>query len=230
MEMPGIGVLNEKPLHASLKEWYSRPGDRFEVPVDGFVVDIVRGRQLLEIQTGGFSSLRSKLRRLLPEHRVRLIYPIALEKWIIKLPVDESEEPTRRRSPKKGRVEDLFREMVSFPDLFADPHFSVEALLTRQEEVRSFDGKRGWRRKGWIVEERRLIDVVRSRRFDRPSDWLELLPEVLGHLFTTADMSEAMSIRRDLAQKMAYCLRGAGVIDIAGKRGRWNLYRIPDRH
>lgn len=39
----GIGTLNEKPLHAALKGWYARPGDRFEVPVDGYLVDIVRG-------------------------------------------------------------------------------------------------------------------------------------------------------------------------------------------
>jgi hypothetical protein len=32
--MSGIGLLNEKPLHASLKQWYARPGDRFEVPVE----------------------------------------------------------------------------------------------------------------------------------------------------------------------------------------------------
>ena len=41
--MAGIGVLNEKPLHASLKDFCARPGDQFEVTVDGFVIDIVRG-------------------------------------------------------------------------------------------------------------------------------------------------------------------------------------------
>ena len=35
-----ISTLNEKPLHAGLKEWYARPGDRIEVPVDGFLIDI----------------------------------------------------------------------------------------------------------------------------------------------------------------------------------------------
>ena len=40
--MSGIGLLNEKPLHASLKQWYARPGDRFEVPVDGYVIDLSR--------------------------------------------------------------------------------------------------------------------------------------------------------------------------------------------
>jgi hypothetical protein len=57
----GIGLLNEKPLHASLKEWYAQPGDRFEVPVDGFVIDIVRDDLLLEIQTGSFGSIKSKI-------------------------------------------------------------------------------------------------------------------------------------------------------------------------
>jgi hypothetical protein len=38
-----IGTLNEKPLHEALKKWYARPGDKFEVPVDGSIADIVRG-------------------------------------------------------------------------------------------------------------------------------------------------------------------------------------------
>ena len=42
-----IGTLNEKPLHAALKAWYAQPGDRLEVAVDGFVVDIVRGDLLI---------------------------------------------------------------------------------------------------------------------------------------------------------------------------------------
>jgi hypothetical protein len=32
--------------------------DRFEVPVDGFVIDIVRDDLLIEIQTRNFSSLK----------------------------------------------------------------------------------------------------------------------------------------------------------------------------
>ena len=88
--MSGIGLLNEKPLHTSLKEWYSKPGDRFEVEVDGFVIDIVRDDLLLEIQTANFASIKSKLISLVRTHRVRLIYPIAKEKWIIKLAKDNS--------------------------------------------------------------------------------------------------------------------------------------------
>lgn len=81
--MPGIGLLNEKPLHAALKKWYAQPGDRFEVAVDGFVIDLVRDDLLLEIQTRNFAAMKSKLQRLTSAHRVRVIYPIAHEKWIV---------------------------------------------------------------------------------------------------------------------------------------------------
>jgi hypothetical protein len=35
-----------------------------------------------------------------------------------------------------------------------------------------------------------------------------------------------MGIGRQLAQKMAYCLRKVGVIELKGKRGRANLYEL----
>ena len=224
--MSGIGSLNEKPLHAWLKEWYARPGDRFEVPVAGYVIDIVRDDLLLELQTSNFAAIKSKLMDLVCEHRVRLIYPIAQEKWIVKLAKDNSGRETRRKSPKRGQVEDLFWEMVSFPQLLANPHFSLEVLLIREEEVRRYEGKRKWRRRGWVIEERRLLGVVDQRLFEEPADWRALLPESLGESFTTRDLAEAMGIRRQLAQKMVYCLRKVRVIELIGRRGRANSYGV----
>ena len=84
----GVGLLNEKPLHAALKAWYARPGDRTEVPVDGSFIDLVRDDLLIEIQTRGFSALKRKLERLVPGHPVRLVYPVAYEKWILRLAGD----------------------------------------------------------------------------------------------------------------------------------------------
>src|SRR3954447_9536630 len=145
--MSGIGLLNEKPLHASLKQWYARPGDRFEVPVDGFVIDIVRDDLLIEIQTRNFSSIKSKLNKLARSHQVRLIYPIVQEKWIVRLQHYSCRAPIRRRSPKRGQLEDLFWELVSIPQLLSNPNFSLEILLIKQEEVRRYEKKRKWRRK-----------------------------------------------------------------------------------
>jgi len=221
--MSGIGLLNEKPLHASLKQWYAQPGDRFEVPVDGFVIDIVRDDVLLEIQTRHFGAIKAKLATLVSSHRVRLIYPIAREKWIVQSPVDGNGFPTRRKSPKQGRVEDLFRELVGIPRLLSHQNFSLEVLLTREEETRRFDRRR-WRSRGWVTEERRLLDVVDRRVFEGPASWLALLP-VFSEPFTSRDLAQAIRVRHDLAQKMTYAMRHAGLLEPAGKRGRATLYR-----
>jgi hypothetical protein len=228
IKMSGIGLLNEKPLHASLKEWYAQPGDLFEVTVDGFVIDIVRDNQLIEIQTGNFASIKSKLRELVRAHQVRLIYPIAREKWIVKQVNDKGGGITRRKSPKRGRVEDLFRELVSLPHLILNPNFSLEVLLIEEEEMRRYTGKSNWHRRGWATEERRLLRVADRRLFGKAEDLQALLPEKIGESFTAKDLVEAMDIKRPLAQKMAYCLHKAGVIVLIGKRGRANLYGIED--
>jgi len=218
-----IGLLNEKPLHASLKQWYAQPGDRFEVPVDGFVIDIVRDNVLLEIQTRHFGAIKSKLATLVSSHQVRLIYPIAQEKWIVQS-LRAGSFSTRRKSPKRGRVEDLFRELVAIPRLLSHRNFSLEVLLTREEERRRYDNRR-WRRRGWVTEERRLLEVVERRVFEAPGNWLALLPD-RAEPFTSRDLAEAIGVRVDLAQKMTYSLREAGLVQPVGKKGRAILYQV----
>ena len=220
--MSNIGMLNEKPLHASLKEWYAQPGDQLETAVGRYVIDIVRGDQLLEIQTGSFASIKPKLKNLLRTNPVRLIYPIALEKWIVK--PDSNGGFTRRKSPKRGCIENLFDEMIRFPQLIAEQNFSLDVLMIKEEEVRRFDGRRGWRQRGWVIEERRLLEVTAQKLFKNPADWQALIPEKLEQ-FTVKDLAEAAGISRQLSQKCAYCLRKAGLIELAGKEGRASLYR-----
>jgi hypothetical protein len=107
-----IGTLNEGALHAELKEWYRRPRDRAEEKVDGYVVDLVRGRLLIEIQTGNFAPLRRKLDALLRTHRVRLVAPVALSRRIVRLS-DDGVVLSSRRSPRHGRLEDVFARLVA---------------------------------------------------------------------------------------------------------------------
>jgi hypothetical protein len=224
--MSRIGLLNEKPLHASLKQWYARPGDRLEVPVDGFVIDIVRDDLLIEIQTRNFAAINSKLHKLTRSYQVRLVYPLVQEKWIVRSATRGGGIAVRRKSPKRGRLEDLFWELVSIPQLLSNPNFSLEVLMIREEEIRRYNGKRKqWRRRGWVIEGRRLIDVLDRRLFGTSADWLAFVPDGLQS-FTTKDLATVADTRRDLAQKMAYCLRHANMIELIGKQGRGNLYRV----
>lgn len=224
---PHVGTLREKPLHAALKRLYAGRGDRTEVPVDGFVIDVVRDGVLVEIQTRGFSAMKRKLATLLEHHAVHLVHPIAVEKWIVKLG-DGGEIVSRRRSPKRGAPVDVFAELVSFPELVAHAGLTIELALIREEEVRRFDGTTGWRRKGWVIEERRLVEVVDRLVIDAPAALLALLPGSLPSRFTTADLAEVVRRHRRLAQQMTYCLRRVGVIAEVGRQGNAVVYARAD--
>jgi hypothetical protein len=224
MTEPRIGTLNEKSLHAALKNHLAQPGDLFEVEVDGYVIDIVRGDTLIEVQTGNFSSIRTKVFRLVQRHPFRLVYPIAREKWIVKNPVGTSLPETRRKSPKQGQLTEIFNELVAFPEVFFEPNFSLELLLVQEQEVRRYIGKRRWRSRGWATEERQLLQVLESHLFQGPQSLLRLVPENLPSQFTTLEFGKVMGESRRLAQRAAYCLRRLGIIQQVGKQGRAHLY------
>ena len=220
----GINVYNEKSLHAALKQWYLQPDDRLEVKIDGFIIDLVRGEQLIEIQTGSFSPLKRKLAELAKRHAVRLVFPIAQEKWIIRLPEDEREPPQRRKSPKRGKVEQVFKELVYIPSLIQNENFSLEVLLIREEELRRHEANKAWRRKGWVTHERRLLEVVERQVFQTPRDLARLLPSDLPNPFSARELAKAAGQPDWLAHKMIYCFKIMGMIIPEGKRGRALLY------
>jgi len=113
----GIGVLREGPLHVAIKAMLAAPGDRLEVPISGYVIDLVRADgELVEVQTGGFSALGRKLDALLDTHRIRIVYPVASERRIVRVDRD-GEIASVRRSPKKANVVDVFDKLVAFPSL-----------------------------------------------------------------------------------------------------------------
>jgi hypothetical protein len=61
-----IGVMREGTLHAAVKAVLAQAGDRLEVPLDRFVIDLVGADgELVEVQTRGFGALGTKLDALL---------------------------------------------------------------------------------------------------------------------------------------------------------------------
>jgi hypothetical protein len=221
---PLIGTLREGALHAQLKEWYRRPGDELEKRLSGYVVDIVRGELLIEIQTGSFAPLRRKLDLLTREHPVRVVAPVARERRIVRLSA-AGEILSARRSPRHGRVEDVFSRLVSIPALLCRPQLEIEILLTEEEELRLHRPGKAFRRHGWVVSGRSLSGVAECIRIASPEDAAALLPSTLPEPFDTAELAEAAAITRRLAQQMTYCLRAMGMLEISGNRRRAHLYR-----
>src|SRR5262249_33624770 len=130
----GIGTLRENSLHAGLKAWYAKPGDETECLLDGYVVDLRRGESIIEIQTGHFSQIKRKLAVLLEQRPVRLVYPVAVERWIVRVGPDRRKPLSRRKSPRRGNIAEVFTELVSFPELLVHPNFNLEVAMIREEE------------------------------------------------------------------------------------------------
>lgn len=223
--MTHIGLLAEKSLHASLKQWYGRDGDLFEQPVAGYVVDIVRGQQLIEIQTANFANLKKKLGQLLPQHPVHLLYPVASDKWIVRQTA-VGQPISRRKSPKHGQVWHLFNQLVYIPHLLTHPNLSVGVLLTQQEEIWRDDGQGSWRRGHWSLHDRLLLTVTQQLSFTHPADFLPLLPPDLPRPFTNQQLAQALHIPPQLAQRMTYTLRHCQLLSVVGKAGRSQLHAL----
>ena len=170
--------MNEYSLHSEIKRIYSLPGDRFEVKLDNYIVDILRGELVIEVQTKNFSSLKEKLQTLTKKYQVRVVYPLPEKKWITYITKDNT-VVKKLRSPKKGRLTDLFRELVMIPQMIGDENFSLEVLFIDEEEVRCDDGKGSWRRKGVSIKERRLLHLNSRILFQNKTDYLEMLPDGL---------------------------------------------------
>ena len=224
MNPPTIGTLHEGALHRAIKRWLARPGDRFEQPVDGYVIDMVRGDLLIEVHTGGCTPLRKKLTDLLQRHRVRLVIPLARTRTIERVGPDGT-RLSIRRAPDEGRIEDVFERLVSIPTLVAHERFELELLVIAEREQRARMPGHARRRRAFGVKERELVDVLERELIRGVFDLAALLPCGLAETFTSLDVARASGLPRITAQQMIYCLRLAGALERVGTRARSHLYR-----
>jgi hypothetical protein len=220
----GIGVMREGPLHAALKELLAEPGDRLEVPVGGFVIDVVRvNGELVEVQTGGFGALGKKLDALLDGHPIRVVHPVAAERRIVRID-EHGEVVSARTSPKRGTPLELFDKLVAFPSLLTHPNLTIEVLMLREDHVR---GPRppAARRQTRDPGERRLVELLDRVELCGPGDIVAVMPPLPVEPFSTRELACLLGCSIVLAQRIAYCLRVIGILEPAGKRGRTPLHR-----
>jgi len=217
----------ESSLHASLKKIYAQEGDQVETPLGNYYLDVYNPNLVVEIQTGNFSSLKPKLRDLLNEIPVRIVYPMAQEKYIIRTQVDNNKIISSRKSPRKRTYIDLFDEIVQITGFLLHPNFSLEVLLISMEEIWVNDGKGSWRRKHWSIADRRLRRIIDRKVFASADDYLEIF-NVKMETFSVKDISTSMNISKRLASKIAYTMRRIGIFNVISKQGNAFIYRIDE--
>lgn len=211
-----FSTLNESSLHSALKQWYFMPGDKVESKIDGYVIDLVREDTLIEIQTSNFSSIKTKLGKLIENHKVILVYPIPVTKWIVTLSAS-GEEIRRRKSPKTGTKYDLFNELIRIPNLINNDNFSLELLMIEVEETRCEDGKGSWRRNGISIIDKKLLKVIEKIFINNKKDFFNFLPNNIVNPFSNKTLSNDLKLSIFKTRKITYTLKKMGFIENSGK-------------
>jgi hypothetical protein len=214
----------ETSLHRTLKEQYAAGGSgRPEIVVDGFRVDAVDhvGR-LIEVQSAALGPLRGKLQRLLPEHRIRIIKPVVLNRRVIRKSRADGPVLSARQSPKRGRLYDVFDDLIGVVRVFPHPNLEIEVLGVTIEEVRI--PRRRW--PGYKVVDRCLGEIHETMTVIAARDlWTLVPPECEGREpFTTYELAQSLDRPLAFAQRVAYCLRLTGAAQVVGKQGNRLIY------
>jgi hypothetical protein len=191
----GIGTQNEKLLHATLKNYFLTDGARAEVPICGFVVDLLSPDGVIEIQTASFSYLKKKLPVLLMEHPVTVLCPLMRQKTLYWVDPQSGTLSKGRKSPKKGQPCHLAGDLFYLSDFIGKEGFRIVIFLYDGEEYKladgwSRDGKKGSHRIERLPTE--PIDFIELSSF---YDFGMLLPESCPPTFTAKEFSKYASLK-----------------------------------
>ncbi len=108
----------------------------------------------------------ANLRRLLPEHRIRIVKPVVLKRRVVRRSRRDGPVLSARRSPKRGSLLDVFDDLIGVVRVFPHSNLEIEVLGVAIEEVRV--PRRRW--PGYRVVDRCLGEIhettslVRGRR------------------------------------------------------------------
>lgn len=240
----GIGTLGEKRLHATIKRYLYEDVTAHEQVVKDEIADrdgengltvekprrmiadvLTPGGEIFEVQTGGFFPLRAKVEWYLSHttYRVTVVHPMPAVKYLSWIDPTSGQVISRRKSPKRGQVRQIAKELYWLAPFIGDPRFSLRVLLLELEEYRLADG---WGRDG----------KRGSNRYDRfPTALMEdvtlataedyapyFLPDAIpyGEAFTAATYARATAIRGKATYATLRILCQLGLLRETDKIGR----------
>ena len=221
----GVGTLQEKTIHAVLKNFYEPDPSKQEQKVAGFVADIFTGQEIIEIQTRGFYKLRRKLEAFLPLYPVTIVYPVNHHKWLRWVNETTGEVSKPRKSPKVGSALSIFPELYRIKMFLPHKNLKFHVVLLDVEEYRLLNGWSKDLKKGSTRNDGIPTDLFEIITLETPSDFARLLPAELPEEFTSADLKKQLHCTQALAGVMLNILSHLGIVCKTGKKGNNIVYR-----
>lgn len=222
----GIGTLKEKTVHLVLKKYYEDDIDYHEVAIDKYVADICHNNEIIEIQTGNFDKMRSKLESFLKEYIVTIVYPIPHIKWLNWIDKDTLEVKSRRKSPKKGTPYQAFYELYKIKTYLKNPNLHIKIVMIDVEEYRLLNGWSEDKKKGSVRYDRIPLKIEQEIDIENVKDYMQLIPYDLPEQFTAKEYAKEAKLTPRKASSALNILSYLNIIQKIGKKGRAYLYKI----
>ncbi len=225
----GIGRLQEKLLHATLKFWLDADETHHEVTLPcGAVADIFDGEHVTEIQNGNFSAFRVKLMRLLEEYPMTVVYPLPRRKTVCWVHPQTGECSPPRRSTKIGGFHDALPELFYMRSLLGVKGLTVRLQLIDIEEQKLQDGWGNDGKRGAHRLERIPLALGEHLDICTACDLKNCLPSNLPTRFTSKDFEKAMRCRGRRLSAALKLLYECGIIT-REKQGRGYIYHVSSK-
>ncbi len=225
----GIGTLQEKTMHAVLKHYYAPDEDMHEIPIGHFVADIYTGDEIIEIQTSQFNRMRDKLTCFLADYPVTIVHPVPYRKWLLWVDQDTGECSKPRKSPVTGSIYRVFAELYKIKEYLPHKNLRLCFPFVDTEEYRLLNGWSRDKKKGSQRFDRIPVALVDEIRFERPEDYLMLIPLELEEPFTSAELGRLTGIRKQEAALVLNILLHLQIVERVGKRGHSYMYLVKER-
>ena len=223
----GIGTLQERTLHSTLKFWLQPDATQHEVPVGHHVADIFDGVGVTEVQTGSLYPLQKKLDALLATHPVTVVMPLPHYQWVFWIDPETGVAGPPHRSPRSGRVAEALPELFWLRDRWAryPDRLTVRVLVLDMEEYRLQDGWGNGGKRGSHRADRRPLAVADDITLTAPAEAVSLLSS-LPSPFTTRDFQKVLGHRGRAMTRALRFLEHTGVIVRCGKQGNAIVYSL----
>ena len=186
---------------------------------------------IIEIQTKNLSKLLPKIKDTIQKgHNIKLVHPI-IEENTIELYDSENNLISKRKSPKKQNIYSIFKELTGIYDVLLNRHFSLEIVFIKMTEIRmrtleniqSQDKRRRFK-KNWIKTDKRLEQIIETKRFSNKEDYLKLLPD-LPEKFCSKDLEERIG-KKNNPNLILWVLSHMNIIKHVESQGRKKIYKI----
>ena len=234
-----INTYNETELHKTLKEMYAKKYDgKMEVQENDVICDILcddSEKTVIEIQTKGLYKLLPKLLKLKDNHKIRVVHPLVTE-FRIELYDEEGKLISRRRSPKRLSMIDIYEELMGIYPLLGEPWFTLEVIpvscterrIRTKEPVQLANKSRRFKR-NWYKTGRKLDSMQESVTFSNLASYIDILPEKVqlfrdGTPFCAKDLYEAGCGKHNY--RILWVLKKAEAVEFAFKKGKTSYYRF----